>query len=252
MGELATNITSVYVWLGPEALCLCSSPPPVHTEPVERPRLLAHLYKTSRSQFWLFQGLSCQVWSCAHMHKHAKIQIFMFVSFAFSCLLCEEITPHADVNWFSPDKETSVEVYWICSPRNKFLTPSQVSSDLCCQHWHCSLCSIPHALSPCLRLYFSYSISSRCGCLVGKGRSGAVRGWSSFGLSRDRCVVRALIKRVTAPLQEIWPLELLSLTLWIPSQIALTFSIHWQFQHFTNYKMTSTMEKSYCYKWIQF
>ncbi len=68
---------------------------------------------------------------------------------------CLAWTPHADVNWFSPDKETSVEVYWICSPRNKFLTPSQVSSDLCCQHWHCSLCSIPLLLLSC-----SLSLSS--------------------------------------------------------------------------------------------
>lgn len=120
---LATIHTLLYVWTGPEALSLHSSLPPIHTEPAQRPRLVAHQYKTSYSQFWLFQGLPCQVWSCSHVYKHAKILIFMFVSYAFSCLLCEEVNePLCGMLIGSiPVEELSER----SSTTNKFLTPSQ-------------------------------------------------------------------------------------------------------------------------------
>ncbi len=133
MGELATNITSVCVWLGPEALCLHSSPPPVHTEPVERPRLLAHHYKPVVASFGSFRdcrvkcGHVLMLQTCQNPDFHVCELCFLLpVMWGTKCLTWK---PHADVNWFSPDKETSVEVYWIWSPetKNKFLTSSQDS-----------------------------------------------------------------------------------------------------------------------------
>lgn len=200
-------------------------PLPLYTQSLSRG--LGFLLITTKPVVASFGSSMCsRAQTCQNPDFHVCELCFLLpVMWGTKCLTWK---PHADVNWFSPDKETAVEVYWIWSPetKNKFLTPSQdsgtsaltsaVSTDTALSALSLFFCC--HAIPLSLSLSLSSSLFLLLHLLSvwvsrGKARSGAVRGWSSLGLSRDRCGVRALIKRVTAPLQEIWPLELLSLTL---------------------------------------